>query len=254
MRIKWLGPVRRRVARTAEKYYSFPVVSITKSAGDDDDLIIVGKATDATLDHDMQVIDPAWSRQAITRWLNSGYPAVRMSHDSRRPIGKGISAHTDADGATWVRSLIAEPVSKSLVLKGVLRAYSLGIVNAHVRRDPTGRATGGIIDGGSVLELTVCDSPANPSCGITLAKAGSDGSAEFVGKVFGMKAGKPGKVEKALQRFSGDPEGFARWLAKRAQANREESLRAFLVETVNSTNNPLDRETARQELRRYGLG
>ena len=177
-----------------------------------------------------------------------------MSHDARRPIGRGISCETSPDGATVVTSVIVDPLAQKFIRKGVLTSYSVGISDARIRPDPSGRATGGIICGGVVCELTVCDRGSNPSCGITIAKARADGSAEYVGKVFGMKAGKPGKVEKALQRFSGDPEGFARWLAKRAQANREESLRAFLVETVNSTNNPLDRETARQELRRYGLG
>ena len=213
------------MARTAEKYYTFPITSITKSAGDDDDLIIVGKATDATLDHAMQVIDPAWSGPAIQRWLSSGFPAVRMSHDPRRPIGKGLTAHTDAAGATWVRSEISDPLAVKLVRKQVLRAYSVGIANAHVRPDPTGRATGGIIDGGSILELTVCDSPSNPACGITLAKARADGSAEFVGKTFGVKVSKSArvKVEKAHRRslvafasvMLDSPDPQARELARR---------------------------------------
>jgi hypothetical protein len=185
------------VARSAKKYYSFPVVSITKSA-DGDDLVIVGKATDGTLDHDLQVVDPAFSGPALKTWLATG-GNVRMSHDPRRPIGRGVSAETDGSGATWVTSRIVDPLAQKFIRKGVLQAYSVGIADARIRPDPAGRATGGIICGGTIAELTVCDRPSNPSCGVTIAKARSDGSAEFVAETFGM-VGKAGKVERHLRK------------------------------------------------------
>ena len=68
-----------------------------------------------------------------------------------------------------------------------------------------------------------------------------------------MKPGKPGKIEKARQRFAGDPEGFYGWLAKYAEAEREKSLRAHLAGIVAGSADPQARELARQELGRYGL-
>ena len=183
---------------TATKYASFPVKRVTKAAGDDDDLIVWGIATDATLDHDQQICDPAWSGPAIKAWLDSGRPAVRMAHDPRRPIGKGISCETDGRGATWVRAG-CEPVAVKLLRRQILKDYSIGIANARIRPDPTGRAAGGIIGGGSIIELTLCDVGSNPSCGVTLVKARRDGSAEFVGKTFGGKVKRP-KVGKAFRR------------------------------------------------------
>ncbi len=185
---------------TATKYASFPVKRVTKAAGDDDsDLHVWGIASDATLDHDQQICDPAWSGPAIKAWLDSGRPAVRMAHDPRRPIGKGISCETDSSGATWVRSLVADPVAQKFLRKGILRDYSVGIADPRIRRDPTGRAAGGIICGGSIVELTLCDVGSNPSCGVTLVKASRDGSAEFVGKTFGAKVRRP-KTGKAFRK------------------------------------------------------
>lgn len=184
---------------TAEKYASFPIKRVTKAAGDDDDLIVWGIATDATLDHDLQVCDPAWSGPAIKAWLASGRPAVRMAHDPRRPIGKGIAAETDARGATWVRSEISEPLACKLVRKSVLTAYSVGIANARTRPDPTGRAVNGILCAGQIVELTLCDVPSNPSCGITIAKSRPGEAAEYVGKAFGGKVRRP-KTGKAFRR------------------------------------------------------
>ena len=113
-----------------------------------------------------------------------------MAHDPRRPIGKGIFCETDSAGATWVKSLVCEPVAVKLLRRSVLRDYSVGIANPRIRPDPTGRAVNGIIYSGQIIELTLCDVGSNPSCGVTLVKARKDGTAEYVGKAFGEKAPK----------------------------------------------------------------
>ena len=51
------------------------------------DLIIWGKATDGTIDGDKEIVDPAWSADAIQRWAATG-ANVRMSHDPKRPVGR----------------------------------------------------------------------------------------------------------------------------------------------------------------------
>jgi len=218
------------VARTAEKYYSFPIASITKSAADDDDLIVRGRATDGTLDHDMQVVDPAFSGPALKTWLSTG-GNVRMSHDPRRPIGKGISAETDHAGATWVTSAIVEPLAQKLLRKGVLTSYSVGIANPRIRSDPSGRATGGIICGGSIVELTLCDRGSNPACGVTLLKS-VGGVPLYSGTVYRVtKSGKV-KVTKARKRapagLQDDPDDIMAWLLNNGDPATQQHARELV--------------------------
>src|SRR5579863_5699945 len=151
---------------------------------EDGDLIVYGKATDATLDHDQQIIDPVFSAKAMADWHATG-ANVRVQHNPQRdPAGIGIETYTDDKGATWVKSLIIEPIAKKLVAKGVLRAYSVGIANPTIERDMTGKARGGIIKGGKIVELSLVDRPANPSCGVQLVKSDNG----FTGELFGGDA------------------------------------------------------------------
>jgi len=128
------------------------------------------------------VIDPSWSGPAIKRWIET-QGNVRQSHDPHKVIGKGLSCETDKTGATWVKSIIIDTVAKQLIRLGALKAYSVFVMNAVIKPDPSGYAKNGIICGGEILELTVCDVPSNPSCGIKIAKS-VNGTAQYVGKAF----------------------------------------------------------------------
>lgn len=201
------------MARTADKYFSFPIASITKS-DDGDDLFVWGRATDATLDADEQVIDPAWSSGALKSWLATG-GNVRMSHDARRPIGKGVSAETDKAGATWVKSEIVDREAQRLVRKKVLTAYSVGVGHPVIKSDPSGRARGGVIVGGSIIELTLCDRPSNPSTYITICKS-VGGAAVYSGEVHKAKLSKLEKSLKARDKAFAETEKL---LVKQQQAS-----------------------------------
>lgn len=162
-------------------YFSFAIEKT--EATPEGDLYVYGKATDETLDSDEQIIDKEFSSKAIADWLSSG-ANVRVQHNAQRdPAGVGVEASTDREGATWVKSLVVEPVAKRLVEKGALRAYSVGIARPKIVRDNVAR--GGRIVGGEIVEISLVDRPANKSCGIQLVKAADDGSPQWVGKVFG---------------------------------------------------------------------
>lgn len=176
---------------TRPYFMSFPIERMETT--DDGDLLVYGKATDATLDHDQQVVDPAFSAKAIAEWMATG-GNIREAHNPQRPVGVGVEAHTDETGASWVKGLVVDPTAKKLVAKGVLRAYSVGIANPTIERDITGKARGGIIKAGKIVELSLVDRPANPSCGFQLVKSASNGDAEYVGKVFGTEDA----IQKAL--------------------------------------------------------
>jgi phage head maturation protease len=151
---------------------------------EDGDLLVYGKATDATLDHDQQIIDPVFSTKAMAEWMATG-ANVRKMHDPHSAVGVGVEINTDKDGGTWVKALVVDDLAKKLVSKGVLRAYSVGIANPTIERDMTGKARGGIIKNGKIVELSLVDRPANPSCGVQLVKSAMDGHAEPSGELFG---------------------------------------------------------------------
>lgn len=165
------------------EHFSFPIEKIESTP--DGDLMVYGKASDGTIDSDQQIVDPQWMAKAVQDWLSTG-PNLRVQHNPQRdPAGIGLTAETDSSGATWVKSLVCEPVAKRLVSKGALRAYSVGIARPTISRDQSAR--GGRITDGTLVEISLVDRPANKSCGIQLVKSADDGSAEFIEKVFGDK-------------------------------------------------------------------
>jgi hypothetical protein len=162
-------------------FISFPIEKMETTP--DGDVMVWGKATDGSVDSDEQIVDTSFSSKAIADWLSTG-ANVRVQHNAQRdPAGVGVEAQTDGEGATWVKSLVVEPVAKRLVEKGVLRAYSVGIARPKIVRD--GVARGGRIVDGQIVEISLVDRPANKSCGIQLVKSADDGTPEWVGKVFG---------------------------------------------------------------------
>lgn len=150
-------------------------------------LYVYGKATSPDLDSDEQVADGDWSAKAMETWFSTG-PNVRVMHNSTAmPAGSGVKIEINRDGdqAHWVKAAVDEPNAKLMVKRKHLRAFSIGITKPLIVRDPTGRARGGIIKGGEIAEISLVDRPANRSCYVEIAKAASDGTCEFTGKIFG---------------------------------------------------------------------
>jgi hypothetical protein len=95
---------------------------------------------------------------------------VRSQHDPAKPVGKALSLTVSPDGHR-VRALIIDKKAARLIKAGVLRAFSIGIKNPVIRRDPSGRAAGGIICGGELVELSIVDRPANRNSYFQIAKS-----------------------------------------------------------------------------------
>ena len=156
------------------------------------DILITGKATDGTIDGDREIVDPEWSAKAIQEWCDTG-GNVRMSHDPKRPVGKGQHVQVTTDGH-YVTSLIADPLCKHFIRTGVLNDYSVGISMPDFRHrdsrlDPQGKALRiitGRADGLSrIAELSVVDRGSNFNSRFQIVrKSASDGD-EFVGKMIG---------------------------------------------------------------------
>lgn len=164
-------------------FMSFPLEKSKTEVTPDGDVIVYGKATDGIVDSDRQIVDPVWAAKAIKEWLDSG-ANIRVQHQAARdPAGKGIEVTNDGVGGQWVRALVVEPVAKQLVLKGVLQAFSVGIMNPHISHDPL--AMNGRIDGGEFGEISLVDRPANKNCRFELVKSAANGSPTYIGKMYG---------------------------------------------------------------------
>lgn len=140
-----------------------PIVKTEKL--DDGTLLVYGKATGPDLDSDLQICDPAWLAKAMPEWMQWGN--VREMHT---PKAAGVGVALDREGDDWMlTSLVVDPDSVDKVDKKVLKGYSIGISRPVIVKDVA--APGGRIVGGSIVEVSLVDRPANPTCALTLAKA-----------------------------------------------------------------------------------
>jgi hypothetical protein len=209
------------------------------------DIEIFGKVTDGTIDSDLQVVDPDASLRWIKAWHEDGKANVRMQHDPKKPVGKGL--HVDGHN---VRALIADPIAKHFIRTGVLNDWSIGIMNPDIRRgdpafkhlDPMGKAINGVItdrpDGLTGLgEISVVDRGSNYGTKFSLCKAAADGTVEWTGTMTApddvlAKAAVPGKsktVTVELPRnvsVSFSPKDLAKLVAHRQVAVEREASKA----------------------------
>ena len=152
------------------------------------DIEIWGKVTDGTLDSDLQIVDPDWSLAALRKWFDTK-ANIRMGHDPKRPVGRGL----EIDGH-YVKALIAEPVAKHLIRQKVLNDWSVGIMNPDVRKndprfrhlDPQGKAIHGVITGrpdglSEIGEISTVDRGSNYGTAFQLVKAAADGGVQWTG-------------------------------------------------------------------------
>lgn len=132
----------------------------------DGTLTVYGKATDDGLDLDNQVCDADWLERAMPHWFKTG-GNIREQHSN---IAAGVAKDYEMkkDGH-YITALVVDPVSVKKVDAGVLKGFSIGIKNPRVVRD-TKAANGRIIDG-QIVEVSLVDRPANPSCQLVLAKS-----------------------------------------------------------------------------------
>lgn len=168
--------------------------TITKRSRRDDGTLDfeAARATSSDLDSDHQIADPEWAKTAMADWFKSG-ANLREMH---RPIaaGRGLTLESRPDGE-YVSGRVVDPGSVRKVENDVLTGLSIGIANPRIVKDATAR--NGRIVGGRIVEVSLVDRPANPTCKLALAKAAGDsGDAEFV-EEYSMD---PGALEDAVEK------------------------------------------------------
>ena len=133
---------------------------------DDGTITVYGKATSDDLDIDSQICDNDWLNKAMPEWFKSG-GNIREQHSS---IAAGVATEyeTKADGH-YIGALVVDPTSIKKVEAKVLKGFSIGIKSPRIVRDNKA-ANGRIIDG-QIVEVSLVDRPANPTCQLVLAKS-----------------------------------------------------------------------------------
>jgi hypothetical protein len=144
---------------------------------EDGTVLAYGKATDATLDADEQICDPEWLKRAMPEWFK--YGNIREQHSS---IAAGVATeYEETEDGHYITAHIVDPSSAKKIKTGVLKGFSIGIRRPRVIKD--NKAAGGRIVDGQIVEISIVDRPANPSCVLTVAKA-SKGELKAVKSVF----------------------------------------------------------------------
>lgn len=132
---------------------------------DDGSLMVWGKATGPDLDSDKQICDPEWLKTAMPDWFKFGN--VREQHSQ---IAAGVGHTLEQDGNSWnVGVHVVDPGSVKKIEAKVLKGFSVGISAPKIVKDMA--APGGRIVGGEIVEVSLVDRPANPTCVLTLAKS-----------------------------------------------------------------------------------
>lgn len=161
-------------------HLSFPILKYDQTP--DGDIRVYGKVTDGTVDSDHQIVDPKWSGKALTEWLETG-GNMRVQHSPfLYPAGKGLSLDINktGDGGHYLTALVVEDTAKNLVKKGVLRDFSVGILDPRIVHD-SHVAPGGRICGGTIGEVSLVDRGSNKGTTFQIVK-GYGSSAKAVGK------------------------------------------------------------------------
>ena len=138
---------------------------LTAKRGEDGYIRVKGLATDATLDLDEQICDPEWLKTAMPEWFKIGN--IREMHQSKA-IGKAMEMEQSGTGYV-VEAKIVDSEAARLVEEGIYTGFSVGIKGARVEKSAD--APGGMIRSGKIVEVSLVDRPANPSCVIELAKS-----------------------------------------------------------------------------------
>jgi hypothetical protein len=138
---------------------------------DDGSLLVYGKATDGGLDLDDQRCDPTWLSTAMPEWFSSA-GNIRAQHRADSAVGKATEHTFDADGH-YITARIVDRDAIAKTRAGIFTGFSIGIRRPKIVKSPT--APNGLINGGMITEVSLCDRPANPACTLMLCKAAASG-------------------------------------------------------------------------------
>ncbi|MDI3341271.1 MAG: hypothetical protein QJR03_12150 [Sphaerobacter sp.] len=144
--------------------------------------LVTGYASTTALDLDGQRADAEWLKSAIPEWMTWGN--IREMHGPSA-VGVAEDATIDQKGAIITAKIVDDDAWKK-VAEGVYKGFSIGVKHPVIVKDAS--APNGLIKGGTIVEVSLVDRPANPECVLTVAKA-ADGE---------WQPGEGATVEKAV--------------------------------------------------------
>lgn len=148
---------------------------IKKERNDDGTYTVYGKAAGPDLDLDRQVLNEGWLKSALPEWFAAG-ANVREQH-SQLAAGRGIELSPEGDD-WYLKTVVVDPVTCLKLEHDVLTGYSVGIKNGRILTK-SARAPKGEIVGGEIVEVSLVDRPANPTCMLSIVKAADSGELEW---------------------------------------------------------------------------
>lgn len=137
---------------------------------EDGSLKVYGRVSDETVDADEQICDGQWLSEAIPTWFKTG-GNVRYMHQFDA-VGVATE-YSEKDGGHFIQAHVVDDAAVKKVKAGVLRGFSVGIKAPRIIHDKAAR--GGRVVGGTVVEVSLVDRPANPSCTLVMAKSARPG-------------------------------------------------------------------------------
>ena len=138
--------------------------SLEKSYDEKGFLHIKGVATDDSVDLDEQICDPDWLADAMDKWMGIGN--IREMHQSKA-VGKATSMER-VGNKWWIEAKVVDKDAALKLEEDIYSGLSVGIKGARVIKDAS--APGGRIVGGSIVEISVVDRPANSNARLELLK------------------------------------------------------------------------------------
>lgn len=180
--------------------YTTGYASIVKyDKNEDGTLMVFGKATDDTLDLDLQICDPKWLDDAMPQWFKSGGNIREMHGPSAAGVAKEYEAKSDGH---YIGVHVVDPIAVKKVEARVYTGFSIGIKSPRVVRDA--KAVNGRIIDGQIIEVSLVDRPANPSAKLILAKSvEGETSLVQVEELHEYSAPLPSEIAKAVKTQKG---------------------------------------------------
>ena len=152
---------------------------ITKTEKQDDGtLMVYGPATDAGTDRDRQKMDQAWLDTAMPQWMAEG-GNVRGQHNPQDAVGVGVGLTRAEDGTHELIAHVVDPIAVKKVETRVFKGFSVGVKDPHITFGKAD-APAGVVDGGTIVEVSLVDRPSNPRTLFTMVKADAAGELEDV--------------------------------------------------------------------------
>jgi hypothetical protein len=135
--------------------------------GDDSRRIVEGYISSGEVDCDSQIVDQDWLKAQLPAWLAS-YGNIREQHNPQRAVGKAQSVDLTTRPGPYLAAKIVDDAAWRKVQAGVYNGFSVGIKAPRIVHDGTAR--NGRIAGGTLIEISIVDRPANDAARFVVLK------------------------------------------------------------------------------------